>query len=106
MLDIKAISITSRIFQHLVREHTKVTLLKQIQTKEKWDDVTAVSIAWKSLPIAITQINRNVVITKVCIGILPTMKVLHKMKQSANKKCPLCLQTESQEHMLLCNDAS
>ena len=34
------------------------------------------------------------------------MKVLHKMKQSAIKKCPLCLQTESQEHMLLCNDAS
>ena len=28
------------------------------------------------------------------------------MKQSANKKCPICLQTESQEHMLLCNDAT
>ena len=106
MIDIKGVSITSRIFHNLVREHTKATLLKQIQTKEKWDDVTAASIAWKSLSIAITRINRNVVIAKVCNGILPTMKALHKMKQSANKKCPLCLQTESQEHMLLCNDAS
>ena len=106
MLDIKGVSITSRIFYQLVREHTKATLLKQIQTKEKWDDVTATSIAWRSLSIAITRIDRNVVITKVCNGILPTMKVLHKMKQSFNKKCPLCSQTESQEHMLLCNDAS
>ena len=66
----------------------------------------AVSIAWKRLSIAITRIDRNVVITKVCNDILPTMKVLHKMKQSANKKCTQCLQTESQEHMLLRNDAS
>ena len=103
---LKGVSITSRIFHNLVREHTKETLLQQIQTKEKWDDDTAASIAWKSLSIAITRIDRNVVITKVCNGILPTMKVLNKLKQSSSKKCPLCLQTESQEHMLRCNDAS
>ena len=106
MLDIKGVSITSRLFHQLVREHTKETLLQQIQTKEKWDNVTAASIEWKSLSIAITRIDRNVVITKVCNGILPTMKVLHKTKQSFSKKCPLCPQIESQEHMLLCNDAS
>ena len=32
------------------------------------------------------------------------MKVLHKMKQSSTPKCAICLHTELQEHMLLCND--
>ena len=35
MLDIKGVSITSNLFHHLVREHTRVALLKQIQLKQK-----------------------------------------------------------------------
>ena len=34
------------------------------------------------------------------------MKVLNKTGQSSTKKCPICLHTESQEHMLLCNEPS
>ena len=106
MIDIKGVSITSRIFHNLVTAHTRETLLKQIQAKEKWDDDTAASIAWTSTSLAIKRIDRNVVITKVCNGILPTMKALHKMKQSSIMNCPLCPRTETQEHMLRCNDSS
>ena len=104
MLDIKGVSITSNIFYNLVREHTKVALLKQIQSNEKWDDDTAATISWQSTSLVVKRIDREVVITKACHGILPTMQVLHKMKQSSIKKCPICLHTESQEHMLLCNN--
>ena len=104
VLDIKGVSITSNIFYNLVREHTKVALLKQIQSNEKWDDDTAASISWQSTSLVVKRIDREVVITKACHGILPTMQVLHKMKQSSIKKCPICLHTESQEHMLLCNN--
>jgi hypothetical protein len=105
MLDIKGVSITSNLFHHLVREYIRATYLDYIQSKEEWDDDTVASIAWKSFLLAITRINKEVVITKLCKGILLTMKVQHKRKQSSTKKCPLCnTRPESQEHMLQCND--
>ena len=110
MLDIKGVSITSNLFHHLVREHTRVALLKQIQLKKSgmmiWQ--LAASILWQSLSLVIVHIDKEIVIAKVCNdGILQTIKVLHKTKQSFIKKCLICLNTsESQEHMLLCNDES
>ena len=89
MLDIKGVGITSNLFYHLVREHTKAALLKQIQSKEKWDDETAAAVSWQSTSLAVKRIDREVVITKVCNGILPTMKVLNKTGQSSTKKCPI-----------------
>ena len=82
------VSITSDLFQHLVREHAQAALLKQIQLKEKLDDDrTAASILWQRLSLAIVHIGQEVAIAKVCNGILLTIQVLHKTKQSSAKKC-------------------
>ena len=102
MLDIKGVSITSNLFHHLVREHTQVALLKQIQLEKKLDDdLAAASILWQSLSLVIVHIDQEIVIAKVCNdGILQTMNVLHKTKQSFIKKCPICLNTSESQDLI------
>ena len=46
--------------------------MEYIQQKNKWEDNMILDIAWKSLSLAAQQINKSVLLTKVCNVILPT----------------------------------
>jgi hypothetical protein len=59
-----------------------------------------------SLSLAVRQINRSVILTKVSNDILSTAETLKKYKYQNSDKCVLCDKTETRDHMIQCKAES
>ena len=73
--------------------------LGYLQQKNKWEDNTILDIAWKSLSLAAQQINKSVLLTKVCNDILPTTLTLQKWSYQETDECVLCHQHKDKDHL-------
>ena len=106
MLDIQGASITSKVFHHLVDAYTRPLYMARVQKKFEWDDTTVKAIAWDSLSLALTRIDRRVLTTKISNDLLPTKSFLFNTSQLSTNTCPICTCEETSEHLLRCNHIS
>ena len=106
MVTIRGVSVTSNLFRQLVRSYTEPQYISYMKEKYQWTDFTINNIAWKCLSLAIQRIDRNVLTTKICNDILPTMHHLYRCGMANNNKCKLCEERETREHMLHCKHPS
>ena len=70
-LTIKGIDVTSQYKKQLIRAYTKPRYMPHNQHRSHWDHKTVSSIAWRSLKVALRQIQRPTLCTKVCNDSLP-----------------------------------
>ena len=80
--------------------------IEYLQHRYKWNNAITLQISWRSLQIGIKRIHRSTLLTNICNGILPTMKVLKPWRHRKNDKCVLCGKCETQDHLVLCKDPS
>ena len=66
--------------------------LGYLQQKNEWEDNTIIDIAWKFLSLVAQQINKSILLTKVCNNILPTASTLQKWSYQDTDECVLCHQ--------------
>lgn len=71
-------AVTSNYRHHLIKAYTEPRYIYYLQGANGWSESTIWSIAWKSLSLGITRINRPVIVTKICNRILPTAVNLKK----------------------------
>jgi hypothetical protein len=92
MLSIRGISVTSNYRKQFKNKgkYVEPEYIQYLQYRFDWPNVTIELIAWKCLSLAIQQINRDVLITKVCNDLLPTAGKLCKMKYQNHDTCILC----------------
>ena len=106
MLDIKGISITSKVLHNLVDVYTCPLYMSCVQKKFKWEETTVKLIAWDSLSLALIWIDRPVITTKISNDLLRTKLFLFNSSQSSKNTCPICKSEETSEHLLRCNHKS
>ena len=106
MLSIRGTSITSNYNKQLIKAYIKPWYIGYIQEKYSWSDSGIQIIAWKCLTLALQQINRDVVLTKICNDILPSHAKLFKEQQYSDNKCTLCGNSETSVHLILCKTES
>ena len=106
MLIIQNQAITNKYRYHLICADTEPRYIEYLQEKNGWSDNTVQAIAWKSLSLGITRINRPVVVSKICNKILFTAVNLKKWNWQSYDSCSVCKQRETMEHMIQCPDPS
>ena len=74
--------------------------LGYLQQKNEWDDNTITDIMWESLSLVTQQINKSILLTKVCNDILPTTSTQQKWSYQDMDECILCYQRKNQEHLI------
>ena len=102
-IQINGQSVTSNIFQQLVRAYTEPRYIEYLQKRFEWDDSDIKDIAWKCLSIALSRIDRLVLTTKICHHLLPTMHHMERCGWSNSDKCKACDEREDREHLLRCD---
>jgi hypothetical protein len=88
------------IEKNLIRAYAEPEFIQYLQYRFDWPNETIEIIAWKCLSLAIQQINRDVLITKVCNDLLPTADTLCKMRYQHHDACILCHQHETRDHII------
>ena len=78
VLEINGMTITSNIRHQLIRAWAEPKYMQSLQQKNKWNNKTIQSIAWKCLNLGLKRIDREVVLAKICNDLLPTATTLHK----------------------------
>ena len=101
-LDIQGITVTNDFQNQLIRANTEPMYLSYLQQKNKWSDATIRSISWNSLKIALSRLQRPVLLTKICNNLLPTASHLYKRKYCQDNQCPLCNAIETSKHLYQC----
>ena len=80
VLEINGMTITSNIQHHLIKAYSEPKYIRYLQQKNKWNNKTVNSIAWKCLNLGLKRIDREVVLVKICNDLLPTATTLLKWK--------------------------
>jgi hypothetical protein len=106
MLSIRGISVKSNYRKKLFRAYVEPEYIQYLQYRFEWPNETIEIISWKCLSLAIQQINRDVLITKVCNDLLPTATTLCKMKYQHHDTSILCHQQETRDHIIRCTAPS
>ena len=70
-LQINNVTITSRYREQMQRVILEPIYMAYLMKRFKWSDGVLQDIAWKSLKLALVQINRTVLATKLCNNLLP-----------------------------------
>jgi hypothetical protein len=92
MLSIRGISVTSNYRKRLIRAYVELEYIQYLQYRFKWPNETIEIIAWKCFSLALQQINRDVLITKLCNDLLLPATTLCKMKYQHHDTFILCHQ--------------
>ena len=93
-------TITSNIQHQLNKAYSDPKYIRYLQQKNKWNNKTVNSIAWKCLNLGLKRIDREVILVKICNDLLPTATKLLKWKWQNHDNCYLCEQSETRDHMI------
>ena len=89
VLEINGMTITSNIRHHLIKAYSEPKYIRYLQQKNKWNNKTVNSIAWKCLNLGLQRIDREVILVKICNDLLPTATTLLKWKWQDHDNCYL-----------------
>ena len=102
VLEINGMTIANNIRHQLIKAYSEPKYIHYLQQKNKWNNKTVNSIAWKCLNLGLKRIDREVVLVKICNDLLPTATTLLKWKWQNHDNCCLCGQSETRDHMIRC----
>ena len=102
VLEINGMTIISNVRHQLIKAYSEPKYIRYLQQKNKWNNKTVNSIAWKCLNLGLKRIDREVILVKICNDLLPTATTLLKWKWQNHDNCCLCGQSETRDHMIRC----
>ena len=80
VLEIDGMTITSNVRHHLIKAYAEPRYMQYLQKQKKWNRKTVQEISWKCLNLGLRQLDREVVLVKICNDLLPTAINLQKWK--------------------------
>ena len=78
VLEINGMTITSNVRHQLIKAYSEPKYIRYLQQKNKWNNKTVNSIAWKCLNLGLKRIDREVILVEICNDLLPTATTLLK----------------------------
>ena len=100
VLEINSMTITINVRHQLINAYSELRYIQYLQQKYEWKNKTVKYIAWKCLNLGLQRIDREVMLVKICNGLLPTATTLLKWKWQNHDNCCLCGQSETRDHMI------